>query len=225
MDILLVVVTLISLAVAGTMSFVAWRVVRDERRRSETRVAALAAAIPPAEPDHPSGAGAPVSSQMFTFMQPVTALPRLAAVVIAGVLVVGVGAVLLVAVGSTGRAPGTSAEVGAAGASRATALPAAGALELMALGHEREGDRLTVRGLVRNPVGGPSVTALTAVVVAYDREGGFMATGRALAQTSTLGPGGESPFLVTVTGVADVGRYRVSFRSGDRVVSHVDIRS
>ena len=84
----------------------------------------------------------------------------------------------------------------------------------MALGHERDGNQLTGRGLVRNPVGGPPLTDLTAVVLVYDRAGGFLTTGRALAQTSTLGPGGETPFLVTVTGAADAGRYRVSLRCG-----------
>ena len=37
--------------------------------------------------------------------------------------------------------------------------------------------------------------------------------------------GGESPFVVTVPGAADVGRYRVSFRTDDRVVPHIDRRS
>ena len=92
MQITLIVVTLLSLAVAGAMSVVAWRVARDERRRSEARVAALAADIRSTDVDlalSPGTAGAASSGSMFTFMQPVTALPRLATVVLAGVLVVG----------------------------------------------------------------------------------------------------------------------------------------
>ena len=39
-----------------------------------------------------------------------------------------------------------------------------------------------------------------------------------------LAPGSESPFVVTVAGAGDVGRYRISFRADDRIVAHVDTR-
>ena len=45
MDVTLLVVSLLSLSVAAIMSVMAWRVMRDERRRSSARVAALAAEI------------------------------------------------------------------------------------------------------------------------------------------------------------------------------------
>ena len=229
--VVLIVVTLLSLAVAGTMSIVAWRVAREERRRSEARVAALAADIRSADVDLPLStgtAGAASSSSMFTFIQPVPALPRLATVVLAGVLVVGAGAALLVALGRSGHVAANSVSKPMAGAavSHSTAPPqTTPALELVALGHERDRDQLTVRGIVRNPVSGSPVNQLTAVVLVYDRAGGFVTTGRALVQAPSLGPGGESTFLVTIPGAADVGRYRVSFRSEDRVIPHVDIRS
>jgi hypothetical protein len=165
---------------------------------------------------------------MFTFIQPPTALPRLATVVLAGVLVVGAGAALLVALGRSGEVAANSVSKPVAGAaeSHSTAPPqTARALELVALGHERDRNQLTVRGIVRNPVNGSPVNQLTAVVLLYNRNGGFLTTGRALVQAPSLGPGGESTFLVTIPGAADVGRYRVSFRSEDRVISHVDIRS
>lgn len=232
MEITLIVVTLLSLAVAGTMSVVAWRVAGEERRRSEARVAALAADIRAADVDVdlPLGtavAGAPISGSMFAFIQPVTALPRLATVVLAGVLVVGAGAALLVALGRSGDVAAHSVSKPAAGAaeSRSTTPPAtARALELVALGHERDRDRLVVRGIVRNTMSGSLVNQLTAVVLVYDRAGGFLTTGRALVQAPNLGPAGESTFQVTIPGAADVGRYRVSFRSEDRVIPHVDIR-
>ena len=66
---------------------------------------------------------------------------------------------------------------------------------------------------------------LTAVVLLLDREGGFLSSARALVQVPTLGPGGETAFLVTVAGASAVGRYRVSFRSEGRVIPHVDIRN
>ena len=51
------------------------------------------------------------------------------------------------------------------------------------------------------------------------------ASGRAAVQAATLGPGGETTFVVTVSGAADVERYRVSFRTEHDVVPHVDMRS
>src|SRR5437660_580528 len=45
MDIILLVVTLVSIGVAALTSFIAWRLVRNEGRRSEARVAALASDI------------------------------------------------------------------------------------------------------------------------------------------------------------------------------------
>ena len=43
-------------------------------------------------------------------------------------------------------------------------------------------------------------------------------------ETPALGPGGEAAFVVTMPRAGDAGRYRVSFRTDDRVVSHVDRR-
>ena len=39
-----------------------------------------------------------------------------------------------------------------------------------------------------------------------------------------LTPGSRSAFAVTVDHATNVGRYRVSFKNGDRVVPHVDHR-
>ena len=88
---------------------------------------------------------------------------------------------------------------------------------------ERTGDALIVTGLVRNTGRAPA-KGLTAVVFAFDRGGNFLASGRAPVDFVTLGPGDDSPFRVTVPQVGDIGRYRVSFRSGDRIVPHVDTR-
>ncbi len=200
MEITLIVVTALSLAIAGAMSILAWRVAGEERRRSEARVAALAADIrssdvdPPLVTAVPDVADAPTSGNMFTYIQPVTALPRLATVILAGVLVVGAGAALLVALGRSGDVAANSVAKPAAGAAESqAAVPptTARALELVALGHERDRDRLTVRGIVRNPASGSPLNQLTAVVLVYDRAGGFLTTGRALVQVPSLGPGGE----------------------------------
>jgi hypothetical protein len=77
---------------------------------------------------------------------------------------------------------------------------------------------------VRNPPSGAPVARLTAVVFAFNADGGFLASGRAIIEASALRPGGESTFVVSVPGAGAVGRYRVSFRADDRVVPHVDKR-
>jgi len=106
-------------------------------------------------------------------------------------------------------------------------IPAVAALplELVALGHERDGESLIVRGIVRNPASGAAVDRLTAVVFLFNREGGFLSSGRVAVETSALRPGTESTFVVTVPGAGAVERYRVSFRTDDRIVPHVDRRA
>ena len=60
-------------------------------------------------------------------------------------------------------------------AGNAEAVP----LELLALGHDRTGDELTVRGVIRNPSSGVAGDRLTAVVFLFNRDGGFLTSGRA----------------------------------------------
>ncbi len=97
-------------------------------------------------------------------------------------------------------------------------------LELVSLSHRRDGDSLTVTGLVRNPGNGASIKSLTAVVSFFARDGAFITSARTAIDYSTLLPGDESPFVVTVQRPGNVGRYRVSFRTDERVVPHVDHR-
>jgi len=97
-------------------------------------------------------------------------------------------------------------------------------LELLSMRYQRQGDVLTVSGLVRNPARGAAVNGVTAVVFAFDHNGAFVASGRAPLDFSALAPGDESPFAVTVPNVSDIGRYRVSFRTGRGVVRHIDRR-
>lgn len=150
-----------------------------------------------------------------------------AAVIAAGVLVIcGIAAVAVVWSGgpTSGAVAPRATRVEAAAQARSAATAGPVPLELVALGHDRDGDRLTVRGMVRNPRAGAPVTDLTAVVFAFARDGDFTASGRAALAATTLAPGGEAPFVVVVPGVSDVGRYRVSFRTDVGVVPHVDRR-
>jgi hypothetical protein len=113
-------------------------------------------------------------------------------------------------------------------ATAAAARAAAGAvnvpLELVSLRQARDGETLTVSGTVRNPSGATDRRQVAAVVFLFDRKGSFVASGRAPLDYQALAPGDESPFVITVSGAADVSRYRVSFREGDDVLPHVDRR-
>ena len=106
----------------------------------------------------------------------------------------------------------------------AAASASSAVLELVSLRHERQGDTLIVSGLVRNPHTGRTMTGLSAVAFTFDRQGAFRTSGRALLDFPQLGAGDESPFAISVPGSADVSRYRVSFRTEDGVVPHLDRR-
>jgi hypothetical protein len=222
MDTALTTIAVVSMAAAITSTTIAWHLARENRRRSDARIAALSNAIHGAD------------MKMFATAPTRTRMPI---AVLTGAAVV---ALVVLAVVWTSRRTGGDAAIAAsdqaASASKSAsepprtavrlAPPAAGTvLELVALSHERAGDRLTVRGLVRNPAGGAPVGNLTAVVLVFDREGAFVTTGRQGLETATLMPGTEAAFLVTVTGAGSVGRYRVSFRQGEHTLPHVDTRS
>jgi hypothetical protein len=90
--------------------------------------------------------------------------------------------------------------------------------------HSRQGSKLTVTGTVRNPKDGAPLARIDAVVSAFDRSGAVAASGSAPLDFTTLRPGDESKFVITVSGAGSVSRYRVSFRTGTSVVRHVDRR-
>jgi hypothetical protein len=272
----LLIVTLSSMALAALMSVIAWRIAAEERRRSEARIAALAAEIhaPAAAPPRAVAAQAggmrraemglraePPRVSSFPPPRPAprwdddlqlrpgerTAAPpdlfavketragsRSGIVATVGALVFAGALALMIVLGRGAPTRGGMApradqiapnapQTPAVSVARAVVAPAV-PLELVALGHERNRDRLTVRGVVRNPPSGAPVARLTAVVFAFNADGGFLASGRAIIEASALRPGGESTFVVSVPGAGAVGRYRVSFRADDRVVPHVDKR-
>ena len=205
----LVVLTVTAVIVALAAVVYAWRVARTNQLRSEARVAALAAAIDGTVGDTPAPmfAGTPRSGLQG---RPLLKL---------GVgFAMAVGIIVLVAMSSD--RPATSAD---------EPLPASNAkstqeLELLSMRHARAGDQMTVMGLVRNRGDAPS-TAITAVVFVFDRDGGFVASGRAPLEFAGISNGDESPFQVTIPEVKDVGRYRVSFRTESGIVPHVDRRA
>jgi len=229
MDVTLILVTLLSLALAAVMTVVSWRLAREERRRSEARVAALATEIQ-SPGDLPLQQETPVATANDLFAS-TTEEPRSssrAAAMVVGAVVVVLVAAFVWSSGSRSSAASSpqssSARNGAVAtpANRSEPNAASVPLELTALTHDRDANRLTVRGLVRNPASGGAVRGITAVVFLFDRSGDFVTSGR--APINALPPGAESPFVVTIPDVKDVGRYRVSFRTDDRILPHVDRR-
>jgi hypothetical protein len=98
-------------------------------------------------------------------------------------------------------------------------------LELISLRHERQGTKLSLSGLVKNPSAGSAVDALNAVVFLFDANGAFISSARVGVDFKRLAPGDESPFVITMDAPSNVARYRVSFRTDAGVVAHVDRRS
>lgn len=235
MDMSLLAITLLSLLIAATMGGVAWRMLRAERRRSAARVAVLAAEIH----DEPvstraSSPGrvatddrmpdAAPAGQLFASTQATPTRSPLILVATVGALIVGMAVAAGVLFSPGNRdAQLIESESRSLSGRKGPRVPAP--LELVALGHERDAEGLTVRGVLRNPPTGSEVSDLMAVVLVFNREGGYIASGRAAVQASTLGPGGETTFVVTVSGAPDVERYRVSFRTEHDVVPHLDHRS
>jgi hypothetical protein len=227
---MLVILTLVSTSIAIVTSVIAWRVTSEQRRRSDARVAALAHAIhapddlslaydPAADVARPfEGREPSPSPDMFVTTQRATA-SRYAVILAAAAFVVATIAAAAIVFSS--ESP-TAAPARAAEPSSPTGTSP---LELVTLSHERVGGALTVRGIVRNPANGASLDRLAAVVFVFDPDGGFLTSARTALDSPALIPGGESPFTITVPVTGDVGRYRVSFRSGDRIIGHVDKRN
>jgi hypothetical protein len=211
MDIVLVVITCASVTAAAALGINVWRTRAEEQQRSAARVAALSAAIDGAEPKPSSGrSGADTSMFGATTERAVTGRPLIKAGIFAGLAVA-----FVVIVAMANRQAGTHA------ASAADPAP----LELVTMSHTRSGRDLTVSGLVRNPRAGTSLTRIDAVVFAFDRTGGFVASGRAALDFTTLAPGDRSAFVVKIPNVADIARYRVSFRTEAGILRHLDRRA
>jgi len=238
----LLAVTVGSLVLALVMGVIAWRVAMAERERSDARVEALAADIHAAAPvaqvagrrseparlravDSPDMRG----GDMFSASPAgILSSSRPAIAVGVGLLLFATAAALIVVIGggaTTGRVPSERSESRGRAPALSERSESKGPLELVALGHERVDDRLTVRGVVRNPPLGARRDGLIAVVFMFDKDGGFLGSGRAPIDDRSFAPGAESTFLVNVPGAALVARYRVSFSADTGIVAHVDKRT
>jgi hypothetical protein len=223
-------ITLASVAIAAVMAVVAGRVLRKERLRSDARVQALARMagvadsprvnaladfLPEPEPDRPATVpAAPVEGSAALFVEPERTSPwRLRVAIAAGIA----GVVLAVAGAAVLRStPHASASNGP------SASTASAPLELLALHDTMADGRLTVSGRVAATT---PVAAVSATVSLFNRDGEFLASGRAPLDAGRLDAGSQSAFSVMVPVEGSVARYRVSFRDGaGHAVAHVDRR-
>ena len=204
----LVVLSITAVIVAVAAAGYAWRIASRDKLRSEARVAALAAAID----GTPDDARAPLFDRQRLGLQ---GRPLLKV----GVgFAMAIGIIVLVAMSSDRR------DGPADGPSSVSNEESTQELELLSMRHARVGGNMTVTGLVRNR-GEASPAAIMAVVFLFDRDGGFVASGRAPLEFTGIANGDESPFQVTISDVKDVGRYKVSFRTESGIVPHVDRRA
>jgi hypothetical protein len=171
----------------------------------------------------PASAPVAVPDGMFAARASEPAPPRRWVALAAVALVVAAGSTAAYGLSGSGPLAGLSLPAGLISASHSTnGTP----LELLSLRHgTNAAGNFTVTGLVQNPMDGREVRSVVAVVYLFDRQGRYFATGRATLEPASLHPGEESPFVVSIADVTEVGRYRVGFRFADGgVVAHVDRR-
>ena len=98
-------------------------------------------------------------------------------------------------------------------------------LELLSLRHTQETDRIVVTGLVQNPRTAAPIAHVAATVFVFGADGTLLSSNQAPLDFTTLTPGGESKFVVSVPVTGQVSRYRVGFRTENgQVLPHVDKR-
>jgi hypothetical protein len=212
----LLVVSITAVAAAIGAIACAWRIASTDRLRSDARVAALSAAI--------DGTSVDATVPMFE-RAPRSGLQGRPLLKIGVGFAMAVVIIILIAMSGDRHTATANDRPSTASHTPATATEkSAPALELLSMRHVRMGDRLTVTGLVRNQRAA-STSPILAEVFVFDRDGGFVASGRAPLEFGLAARGEESPFTVTIPDVTDVGKYRVRFRTEAGVVPHVDRRA
>lgn len=246
MESILIAVTTLALAVAVAMAVLAWRLLREERRRADARVAALvefaaqegdetgpaprpAARPAPASPRRAAPHPAAPAAFGLRLRDDAPVTPQEAPGVAIGSLFdlpkpaahgLGRAVALALVAAAMAAAVWVTRDLGG------TAAVAAAPVELVSLAHDRQDDTLRITGLVQNPRDGVEHRGVVAVASLFDAAGTLVASGQAPLDFTRLAPGDESPFVILVPHADGVARYRLGFRTDDgRVLAHVDRRS
>ena len=207
MTMLLIILSLTSLAIAIVLAALLWRLVREERRRSDARVQLLMELS-----SSPAG-DATLDTRLF---EPADERSPW---------------VFRAAIGAAFAAAAIVSFAGWSAFARPDAAPAAVAdavppLELLTLGHEQEAGTLSVTGVVRNAPQGAPIANVTATLTLFDKDGRELANASTPLDFLMLGPGHESEFVIRVPQSGQAVRYRVGFRDAQgRALRHVDRRS
>jgi hypothetical protein len=237
MESVLTVITVVSLALTIVLAVILARLMRDERRRSEARVAVLREMAEAAAdgavgardvlPTDDAGddldlrltADVRSAGDLFVRHESRSAWPRRAAVAATIASLVTVSTLAL-------RSRSPSATPAPAANTRPVSAQTEGLLALLSLKQTQGTDTLTIIGLVQNPRDGAVLSNIRATALLFGADGTFLASGGAALDFTILRPGDESPFVINVPVTAPVARYRVGFRSDDgRVIGHVDRRT
>jgi hypothetical protein len=223
MDLVLVTITAISLFLAIALGLIVFKLLREERLRSEARVALLTSAVgerpvrthreaapQPASRVPPSVA----SGELFVVAEDESPWrQRFGAALAVGALMV------LVGYGLTWIGSSSSS---AARETAATEAP----LELVSLQHAFEGGTFAISGTVLNPRHGAPVAQPSVTASLFAPDGSLLATQQSALDYATLAPGDESGFVIKIPMKGAVSRYRVGFRRPDgSVIAHVDRRT
>lgn len=242
MQSVLIVITLVSLAMTIALAVLLARLMREERRRSDARIAVLRELADDAarqqadrvrQPDvdwdrgelagdfDPADSiGSRPSANLFVREQARSAWPRRVLVAATLALVVGLGAFALRTTSSNRMSNIDRA------AQQTVSTQAPGLLELVSLKQSQDGGALTITGLVQNPRDGAVLSRVRATALAFGADGSFLASGGAPLDFTVLRPGDESGFVISVPVSSPVARYRVGFRTEDgHVIGHVDRRT
>jgi hypothetical protein len=189
------------------------------RPQAQSSVADAAADLPLRVPATPVPS-APALDATPLFLEPARPSPwgnRIG--IMAAIALVGAAALLFAL--AAGRARAARSAIAAA----APAAPVEAGLELLSLRDAHQNGSLTITGMVHNPRTASLLTRVTVTAYTFDDKGAFLASGRALLDVTSLAPGDDSPFVVSVPATDAVARYRIGFRGEDgRVIGHVDRR-
>jgi hypothetical protein len=245
MDTVLIAVTALSLAMAIGMALVVAKLLRDDRERSDARVAALTAmaagplprergfsprpALHDTEATRRTGYAAAAVHSGTEVLGDLELRPARTDTASSGELFAqrqdpSPWGPRLVVIGSLIAAVAVAffAVTLAGRHSNAVTTPAVlspvaenAPLELVALRHSRDAGTLTISGLVQNPKTGLPQSRLIATAFVFGPDGTVLTSSRAPLDISRLAPGDESPFVVAVPVSGEVSRYRIGFRGED----------
>ena len=231
----MIVVTVASVALALAMGVIVAFLLRHERRRSDARATMLAEMAAESSASLTDAADSDFDLQndftpeveiantsrtdLFSAPSAQSAWPQRLAIV---------GALAIVLVGTVTVVRSALAPAAPAAATVARSDDPA-LLDLLSLTHAQNPESLTITGLVQNPRSGQTMSKVVATAMLFGADDTFVASGKTALDLTTLRPGDESGFVITVPLASApstaVTRYRVGFRGEDgRIIGHIDRR-